>query len=200
MIKLTTAKTLGSLIARRNRAVIAFLAQTGQRESVLAGITWEMIQRGKRIALGHRDRSHAVIEIGPEFPKNKLRQRYRFVIGSNALKLMEKLPRPHVGRVFKTAKGKDKMAVRTIARIVDEAADTCEIQYETERTFRGWMWHGVHPHVFRRYWKRQMKLGGVNDKDLLEYMLGHRVTAYDAWTDADLLSNYKMAERKLAVL
>jgi integrase len=200
MIKLTTTRKLGVPIARRNKAVIAFLAQTGQRESVLAGITWEMIQTGKRIALRYRDRSHAVIGIGPEFPKNKLRQRYRFVIGSNTMKLIERLTRPHVGMVFRTAKGKDKMAVRTIARIVDTAADACEIQYETERKFRGWMWHTVHPHVFRRYWKSQMKAGGAKDEKLLEYMLGHHVSAYDAWTEADLLRNYRMAEHKLAVV
>jgi hypothetical protein len=45
-----------------------------------------------------------------------------------------------------------------------------------------------------------MKAGRAKDERLLEYMLGHHVTAYDAWTDAVLLRNYKMAEHKLAVL
>src|SRR5207245_3085600 len=33
--------------------------------------------------------------------------------------------------------------------------------------------HEIHPHVFRRFWKLQMRKGGVVDSDLLDYMMGH---------------------------
>ena len=133
--RLANAPKQSLLITRRNRAVIAFLAQTGQKEGILAGITWEMVREGNEAARRHRYPSHALIEIDPEFPKNQLGRRYRFVIGSDAMRLMERLPRPHIGKVF--------MSVRTIGRIVDSAAKKCGLQREKERRYRGWKSHAV---------------------------------------------------------
>jgi hypothetical protein len=45
-----------------------------------------------------------------------------------------------------------------------------------------------------------MRLGGVGDSTLLDYMIGHRVTVYDVYSDSDLLRAYRKAENKLAVL
>jgi integrase len=198
--RLANAPKQSPLITRRNKAVIAFLAQTGQKESVLAGIAWEMVYWGNETARRHGYPSHALVEIDPEFPKNQLGRRYRFVIGSDTMRLMERLPRPHAGKVFKTTKGKGKMSVRTIGRIVDEAAEKCGLQREKERRYRGWKSHAVTPEVFRKYWKFQMRSGGVEDRDLLNYMMGLRKSASDEWPDGHLLGKYKKAERKLAVL
>lgn len=183
------APKLGPWIARRNGAVIAFLAQTGQKEGILAGVTWEMVRDGNEIARRHGYPSDALVDIGPEFPKNQLRRRYRFVIGSDTMRLIERLPRPHAGRVFKTTKGKGKMSVRTVGRIVDGAAEVCGLRR-----------HTVTPEVFRKYWKFQMRSGGIEDRDLLNYMMGLRKSASDEWPDGHLLRKYRKAERKLAVL
>jgi integrase len=198
--RLANAPKQSPLITQRNRAVIAFLAQTGQKESVLAGITWEMVREGNEAARRHGYPSHALVEIDPEFPKNQLGRRYRFVIGSDAMRLMERLPHPHAGKVFKTAKGKGKMSVRTIGRIVDSAAEKCGLQREKERRYRGWKSHTVTPEIFRKYWKLQMRSGGVEDRDLLNYMMGLRKSPSDEWPDGHLLRKYRKAERKLAVL
>jgi len=178
---------------------IAFLAQTGQSISVLVWITWEMIDTGKRIASRHGYRSLAIVEIPSQFPKNRLGEPYRFVVGSDTMRFLEELPRPHVGRVFKTAKGKNRISPRTVGRIVHRVARECGIQGETQRKFRGWKWYVVHPDAFRKYWKHQMWLAGLKGDKVLDYMLGQRVGARDVWTDADLLRLYNGAKHKLAV-
>ncbi len=53
-----------------------------------------------------------------------------------------------------------------------------------------------HPHGFRRYWKHQLRMGGV-DPVLLDYLMGHVVAyggAYDRWTLEDIRSQYRRAE------
>jgi len=53
-----------------------------------------------------------------------------------------------------------------------------------------------HPHGFRRYWKHQLRVDGV-DSVLLYYMMGHVVGyggAYDRWTLDDNGSQYRGAE------
>ena len=53
-----------------------------------------------------------------------------------------------------------------------------------------------HPHGFRRYWKHQLRMGGV-DPVLLDYMMGHVVGyggAYDRWTLDDIRGEYRGAE------
>ena len=196
--RLAKASKSGPWIVRRNMALIAFLAQTGQKESVLAGITWERVREGNRIARRHGYPSHALVEIGPEFPRNL--RRHRFVVGPNTMRLMQRLPRPHVGKVFKTAKGKYKISDRTIERIVVGVAEECGLQGENKREYRGWKANPVTPEVFRKYWKLQMRSGGVEDRDLLNYMMGLRKSASDEWSDDHLLRKYTKADRKLGVL
>ena len=53
-----------------------------------------------------------------------------------------------------------------------------------------------HPHGFRRYWKHQLRMGGV-DPVLLDYLMGHVVAyggAYDRWTLEDIRSQFRQAE------
>ena len=44
-----------------------------------------------------------------------------------------------------------------------------------------------------------MRSGGVEDRDLLNYMMGLRKSASDEWPDDYLLRKYTKAERRLAV-
>jgi hypothetical protein len=71
----------------------------------------------------------------------------------------------------------------------DRAAEECGLRR-----------HTVTPEVFRKYWKFQMRSGGVEDRDLLKYMMGLGKAASDEWPDRHLLRKYREAERKLAVL
>jgi integrase len=66
--------------------------------------------------------------------------------------------------------------------------------------------HEIHPHVFRRWWKFRMRKGGVNDSQLLEYMMGQRNVvlrhggSYDQWDPDYIRKEYAKAEAMLTVL
>jgi integrase len=66
--------------------------------------------------------------------------------------------------------------------------------------------HEIHPHIFRRWWKFQMRKGGVIDSDLLAYMMGHRNTVlrhggnYDEFDPDYIRREYSKAEPFLTVI
>jgi hypothetical protein len=115
------------------------------------------------------------------------------------------------GKVIRS--GKIRFAMRgrpiaptTIINIFYAAADQVGIQ---NRKIIGLSKNGktrfhyeMHPHAFRRWWKRQLRQGGVVDSELLNYMMGHRPRyggAYDNF-DADYVRReYAKAERFLTV-
>jgi integrase len=172
------------------KALIAFLAQTGQRKGVLTAV--------KHSQIVHVD-SHGVVPVPPTYLSqlganvNKERVRYRFVIGEDALRLLTELSGKSSGDwIFKTS-------MREIARTVDEAAIQIGIQTETETRY-GRKMRLVHPHTFRKYWKHQVRVG-IADSDLVNYMMGHRLRnrAYDLFTDKDLVDAYIKAEQRLSI-
>ena len=65
--------------------------------------------------------------------------------------------------------------------------------------------HSIHPHIFRRWWKFQMRKAGVVDSDLLEHMMGHhnlRLTHggnYDEFDPDYIRKEYAKAEPFLTV-
>lgn len=72
-----------------HKAAIAFLAQTGQRISVLKAVRWPMIDRKGSVGLVHvSPRS-----LDPRGRNtNKIGVRYRFVIGSDTMSLLDQSP------------------------------------------------------------------------------------------------------------
>lgn len=179
----------------RDKAVIAFLAQTGQRIGVLTAMKRGMIKRRG---------SHGLVEVpgGAIFrnPKgqnvNKYQVHYKFVIGKDTMHLIDELPESEEGWLF-------DISQRQIGRIVDEAASEIGAQEPIQTEVNERSMHRVHPHVFRKYWKRQMKLGGVKDRDLLDFVMAHKLPyggAYDAFPDEDVLKAYEEAEPMLKVL
>jgi integrase len=182
--------------SKRDQLVIAFLAQSGQRIGVLTAMKRNMI-REKRWK-GH---SYGLVEVGPnlENPKgqnvNKYQVHYQFVIGKDTMKLIHQV-RSKGGWLI-------NVSLRQMNRIVGEAAEEVGAQQPIETKLSGRYLHRVHPHVFRKYWKRQMKAGGAKDRDLLDFLMAHKLPyggAYDAFPDEDLLKAYRRAERKLEVL
>ncbi|MCJ7455718.1 tyrosine-type recombinase/integrase [Candidatus Bathyarchaeota archaeon] len=169
-----------------DKAFIAFLAQTGQRVGVLAAIKHDDI-----IHVG----SHGVVEVPPNFPKNKQRVRYKFVIGEDTMGLLKELQEknPSGPSIFQSQ--------RQMGRIVDEAAREIGIQKEmTTRLGRKMLL--VHPHTFRKYWKKQVR-EPLGDSDLVNCMMGHKPPyrgAYDHFNDnTDLVERYKKSERNLRI-
>lgn len=65
--------------------------------------------------------------------------------------------------------------------------------------------HEIHPHIFRRWWKFQMRKAGVVDSDLLEYMMGHHNLrlrhggSYDEFDPDYIRKEYCKAEPFLSV-
>jgi integrase/recombinase XerD len=82
------------------------------------------------------------------------------------------------------------LSVAQVGKIVRKAAEDRGIQRKFGKRYL------FHPHGFRRYWKPQLRMGGV-DSDLLDYMMGHALPyggAYDRWTGEDLRGQYRRAE------
>lgn len=193
--RVLTQKQVRRMVASRrklrDKLVIAFFAQTGQRLGVITAMKYGMIRKVD---------GRGLVEVPPTLPNpdgenvNKAEVRYKFVIGRDAMRLIEKVA-DKKGWVL-------DLSERQIGRIFDDAATSTGVQ-ESLETKIGRSWHLVHPHVCRKYWKREMKLGGVKDPDLLNFLMGHKLAyggAYDSFTDDDVLKAYKRAEPKLRVL
>jgi integrase len=176
----------------QDKAVIAFLAQTGQKIGVLTAMTWEMI---KRVDLGAR----GVVAVPRDLKTrrgesaNQSGVEYMFVIGRDTMQLLAK---DGEGWVFDVSE-------RQINRIVDEAAKDAGIQDKKETKVKERYLRRVTPNTFRRYWKARMRKGEA-DLTLIEYMMGYkneRIT-FDLGSlgEADLLDAYKKAEVELEVL
>jgi integrase len=176
----------------RNKFLIAFFAQTGQRIAIVTGMKRNMITE---VASGH-----GLVKVPETFPNqrgdnvNELKLPYTFVVGRNTMRLLDQLPRYEGGWLL-------DISLRQIARIVDEAAGAIRIQ-KKEQTDVGRSWSTVHPNSFRKYWKNQMKAAGT-DLGLILHMMGQSIPkvlgSYEPTDDA-LLKVYKKAESKLEVL
>jgi hypothetical protein len=176
----------------RDKFVIAFLAQTGQRIGVLTAMKRNMITK---VASGH-----GIVKVPPTFrnPRgenvNELELPYAFVIGRDTMRLLGKLPLYEERWLL-------DISQRQMGRIVDEAARAVRIQ-EKKRTEIGRSWSTVHPNTFRKYWRNRVIEAGT-DLRLVMHMMGYRVpSVLGSWepTDEELLKAYKRAEPKLEVL
>jgi len=178
--------------SKRDRFVIAFFAQTGQRIGVLTAMKRNMITK---VASGH-----GIVKVPPTLrnPRgedvNESGLPYTFVVGRDTMRLLGELPLYQGGWLV-------DISQRQIARIVDEAARAVRIQ-KKERTDIGRSWSTVHPNTFRKYWRNCMKEAEIHPF-LIMHMIGYRVPSvlgtYDP-TQEDLLKAYKKAESKLEVL
>lgn len=176
----------------RDKAVIAFLAQTGQKIGIMTAVKHSEIKK--------EFDPHGLIEVPKEYP-NRLGEDvnaesvyYKFVIGQDTMHLLKQFPKEWAGDwIFDLSR-------RTMGRVVDEAATKAGIQEETP-TKLGEAWHLVHPETFRKYWRHQMKQGGVKDSDLLDYIMGYRVRRGGGpFTDQEIIDAYRQAEPYLKVL
>ena len=177
----------------RDRFLIAFLAQTGQRIGVLTAMKRNMITK---VASGH-----GIVKVPQTFPNpqgqnvNELELPYTFVIGRDTMRLLQDLPPYEGGWLL-------DISLRQIARIVDEAAGAIRIQ-KKERTDVGRSWSTVHPNTFRKYWKDCMIKAGSDPRCFVN-MMGNRIPSVlgssEPPTDDKLLKAYQKAESKLEVL
>jgi integrase len=188
----------------RDKALITFLAQTGQRIGVVTSL------RLRHVNLD--EPSPIVVEIpailrnSKGLNVNKAQTVYHFVFGedtANYLRFMIKdrkdrgeslgpdswLFRSHskwirgntIHKVRRSTPGLP-LSISQAELIVRMLAERRDIQEKFGKRYL------FHPHGFRRYWKHQLRMGGV-DPVLLDYMMGHVVGyggAYDRWTLDDI--------------
>jgi integrase len=176
----------------RDKFVIAFLAQTGQRIGVLTAMKRDMITR---VASGH-----GIVKVPPTLrnPRaenvNELGLPYTFVIGRDSMRLLRELPFYERGWLLDVSQ-------RQMGRIVDEAARAIRIQ-QKRPTDIGRSCSTVHPNTFRKYWRNRM-IEARSDLSLVMHMMGYKVPSIlGSWkpTDEELLKAYENAESKLEVL
>jgi len=212
----------------RDKAIIAFLAQSGQRVGILTAMKWGhvrgQIESGEKI----------IIVSVPEYlegPKgynvNKGATQYKFIIFSDAARLIKKMIEQRLGwgesvdddsplfrsyasaiqptggmqRIRRDIPGRALMATK-IEMIVKSSAEDAGVQ-NYELTKLGRRWAQVHTHGFRRYFKHRMREAGVQDEALLDFMIGHRVPydgAYDVFTPEYIRRETAKAEPYLSLV
>lgn len=168
----------------QHKAVIAFLAQTGQKKGVLLAMKWKFIDIIDSRGVVHVPKPEEFKNRKGE-PAYVLRDPYVFIIGRDSMRLLGKPPKDKEKWLF-------DISDRQINRIVEEAAKDAGIEKR------------VTPRTFCRYWRAQMVKGEVWQDTLLEYMMGYDIpriavrSGYLGWEN--LLGECKKAESHLEVL
>ena len=179
----------------QDQLVIAFLAQTGQRIGVLTAMKKVMIKKK-----GPEASPYGLVEVNIDDlvdPKgrnvNRSRVHYIFVIGRQAMQLVKRMPDYPGGWLF-------DISERQIARIVNKAGTDADVQKRRQTGFPKRFMYTVHSNAFRSYWKDQMKEGGVKDSDMLNFLMGNKLTndrTSLAFSEQEALDAYKTAEKNL---
>jgi len=196
---------VGACSTIRDKALITFLAQSGQRSGVLTALKYKHVRRGLE-----NNENPLLVEVPAVLRNdkginiNKLGEAYRFAVGRDSimfLKMMIEERRrdgePIDGeswlfrsyskggengkstptKISKSERGPPLTSV-SIREIVHEVALRAGIQGKaSDKRYE------IYPHVFRRYWNMRMQEAGLSE-DLREYMIGHRVPyegAYSRW-------------------
>jgi len=194
-----TRQNISDMVKSRNsirdKFVIAFLAQTGQRIGILTAMKRDMMT--KKVVRGH-----GIVRTPETFPNrrgrnvNKLRREYTFIVGRDTMKLLKLLDKvsPYEGGWLL------RISSRQIGRIVDEAAETIGIQRKGPTTI-GESWSAVHPNTLREYWRERMREAKADLYAVL-HMWGSKVQSiYGVYElgDDELLKAYEQAEAKLSL-
>ena len=181
------------------KAVIAFLAQTGQRVAVLKGVTWGMID-------WKQWKPHGIVSVPEKLKDKKGRivrtgRPYTFMIGKDTMDLLDQWP--------ETEKRKAEqsfvfgLSERQIHRIVAEAADDADVQDDTRQTVpEGITLYRVHPDAFPTYWNGRVRDGGMHEvqrKSMMGRDVSDEPRERDLFAVDRLLPAYRTAERMLTI-
>ena len=190
----------------RDKCIIVFLAQSGQRIGVLTALKYKHIKNGlEKEVFPLIIEVPAVLRDVKGVNVNKLGETYRFAVGKDTILCLKKMIQERIENgekitdeswLFrsyseaKTVNGK-KILVKVpkgrigkpltsaaIRDIVNKAAFKAGIQTKaSEKRYE------IHPHIFRRYWNMRMQEAGLSE-DLRNFMLGHKLPydgAYSKW-------------------
>ena len=201
----------------RDKALVTFLAQSGQRIGVTTSLQLRHINLDQPTPMIIE--IPAILRNNKRLNVNKAQTPYHFVLGEDTaqyLRLMIKdrivrgeelepgswLFRSHsrwftdkkIRKVPRSTSG-ECLSISRAGEIVRKLAEKRGIQEQYGKRYF------FHPHGFRRYWKHQLRIGGM-DPVLLDYMMGHVVVyggAYDRWTLDDIRDQYRRAENYVSL-
>jgi len=180
----------------RDKFVIAFLAQTGQRIGILTAIKRKMMTEKVM-------RGHGIVTVPSNFPNrrgenvNTSGRKYTFIVGRDTMKLLRQLDKL---RDSWDGEGRLNVSQRQVGRIVDKAAQAIGIQ-DKQPTRIGGSWSDVHPNTFRKYWKHCM-LHARTDRGAVLHMMGSDLPSILRGSepiDNELLAAYEKAESALSL-
>jgi integrase/recombinase XerD len=196
----------------RDKALITFLAQSGQRVSIIVnlkighitlqqpapiivdvpavlrnkhGVNVNKAQTSYQFALGEDTKRYLELMIDERRKRGEPLEPESWLFRSNSTWIAEKKIRK-----VKLSEAGSPLSISQVGNIIRSAASKRGIQEKFGKRYL------FHPHGFRRYWKHQMRIGRV-DSDLLDYMMGHVLPyagAYDRWTAEDIKKSYERAE------
>ena len=201
------AKMVDVCSSIRDKCVIVFLAQSGQRSGVLTALRYGHVKSGLE-----RGESPLIIEVPAVLRDingvnvNKLGESYRFAVGNDSIVCLKMMLKERIEngetldknswlfrsyskvkvekngkkRPIRASKNERGMPLTTAAirEIVNKAALKAGLQGKaSEKRYE------IHPHIFRRYWNMRMQEAGLSE-DLRDFMLGHKLPyggAYSKW-------------------
>lgn len=198
-------KMVNASSSLRDKCIIIFLAQSGQRRGILTALKY------KHVKLCLENVDYPLIVEVPDVLRdakgvnvNKLGEAYRFALGNDSIQYMRKMineriqdgevidhdswlfrsysqeitgNRKNPVRAAKNYQGKS-LTSAAIRDIVYYAALKANIQEKASGKR-----YEIHPHIFRRYWNMRMQEAGLSE-DLRDFMLGHKLPyggAYSRW-------------------
>lgn len=181
----------------RDKALIACLAQGGQRRAIYSALKWGHVRR--EIERGVTPILITVREVMLDYRGvnvNKAEVKYMFALGRDAVEYIKLMmeerrrngePIDDDSWLFRSysryVNGKPVRAPKTVRgpplapiginRRVVALAKKAGIR-SAVKTKTGFYRYEVHAHVFRRYWKAQLRRAGVKDTELINFMMGHK--------------------------
>lgn len=211
----------------RNRALISFVLQSGQRIGVIRGIRYGDVRRQIEKSM-----SPVVVDVDPSISKFMIR--HSFAIGRECVELIKVMMKDREGwgesiddesilfrslglgtrmtngnfvpggAVNRSVRGKP-ICGSQIGWIMRKAATDGGVTLNrlVNTNFPLWRHYELHPHAFRRWWKNMMRKGGVKDPVFLDYILGHHEPyhgAYDTFDHDYIRQEYQKAEQNLTFL
>jgi len=200
------AKMVDAATSARNKAIIMFLAQSGQRVEVLTGLRYGHVKHD--LEAGNVPIIVEVSEVLLDFAGrnvNKIRHWYSFMLGSDAayfLRLMVEQRREwgepidedswlfrsyasrlSGGRLAPKKLAKDEPGPPLTTQGVREVVHTAASYAGVQKRGHGKIYR-IHPHTFRAYFNTQLKLAGVDRIDR-KFLMAQRLPyegAYDRYS------------------
>lgn len=109
------------------------------------------------------------------------------------------------GAAYRNERGKhlDTTTLGVIMRNAATAGGVPLNKRSSKPNFPLWTRYEIHPHAFRRWWKKMMRRGGVTDPVFLDFIMGHSAPyrgAYDTFDHEYIREEYSKAEPQLTFL